>query len=140
MLSARSLGKISVAGALDQVVAAGEEGFDVACRLTQALPVLDQGDTDEPFAIFAKADARRYRHIGLFEQQLGEREAAERAEGWRDRRPSEHRRVGCRHFPPSLAQPVDEDIAARAITLADFSDTFLRAVERRSRRDLDRCE
>ena len=78
-LSRSRRGKISIATArFSGIVAAGEEGFDVAGRLTQALPVLDQRDPDEPFAIFAKADARRYRHIGLFEQQLGEREAADR--------------------------------------------------------------
>src|ERR1700719_4184496 len=138
MLLTQSRHKISVAGAqLKHVVAAGEKGFDVACRLTQALPVLDQGDTDEPVPVFAKADTRRYRHIGLFEQQLREREAANRAEGRRDRRPSEHCRVGCRYLPPGLAQPIDEDVAARAITLTDFSDTVLRAIERRGRRNLD---
>src|SRR5260370_20710506 len=108
ILLVRSRRKISVAGAkFDQVVAAGEEGFDVACRLTEALSVLDERDTDEPLAIFAKADAWRHRHIGLFKQELGKREAPHGREGGRDRRPSEHRRVGGRDFPPGLAQPVD---------------------------------
>src|SRR5439155_1773866 len=94
------------------LVTTREESLNIACGLPQSLPVLDQGDTDEPFAIFAKADTWRYRHIGLFEQQLGEPEAADRAEGVRDRRPREHRSVGCRYLPPGLTQPVDENIAA----------------------------
>ena len=45
-------------GKFGHIVAAGEEGLDVTRRLAQPLAVLDEGDADEAFAIFAKADAR----------------------------------------------------------------------------------
>src|SRR5262249_7646864 len=60
---------VAVAAAqLGDVVAAREEGSDVARRLAQALSVLNQGDAYEAFAMFAKGDPRRHRDIGLLEQ------------------------------------------------------------------------
>src|SRR5690348_17410810 len=72
ILSARRRrGKIlAAAPRFGHVVTTREESLDVACGLAKALPILDQSDTDKPLAIFAKADAWRYRHVGLFEQQL----------------------------------------------------------------------
>src|ERR1700676_1828817 len=62
------------------VVAAGEERFDVARRLAQALAVLDQRDAHKPLAVLAEADPRRDRDIGPLEQELREGERADRAE------------------------------------------------------------
>jgi len=50
---------------------------DVAGRLTDALLVLDQRDAHEPLAVLAKCNARRHRHLGLLDQQLGEFQAAQ---------------------------------------------------------------
>jgi hypothetical protein len=59
----------------------GEEPLDVARRLADAVLVLDQRDAHEIVAVLAEADARRDRDIGLLDQQLGEFERAELAEG-----------------------------------------------------------
>src|SRR4051812_38828002 len=45
-------------------IAAGEEGFDVAGCLAQALAVFDQRDADEALAVLAEPDPRRDRDIG----------------------------------------------------------------------------
>src|SRR5258708_1520889 len=47
------------AAQLGHVVAAGEEGFDVAGCLAQALAVLDQRDADKALAMLAETDPRR---------------------------------------------------------------------------------
>ena len=57
-----------------------EEGLDVAHRLADAVPVLDQGDAHIALAVLAEADAGRDRDLGLLEQQLG-RTRASRARG-----------------------------------------------------------
>src|SRR5437764_340203 len=51
------------------VVAAGEEGLDVAARLPQPLAVFDEGDAHETLAVFAEPGAGRDRDIGPFQQQ-----------------------------------------------------------------------
>src|SRR5205823_13029865 len=53
-----------------EVVAAGEEGLDVAGGLAQTLAVLDEREAHEPLAVLAKANPRRDRDVGAFEQQL----------------------------------------------------------------------
>src|SRR5713101_5162581 len=114
--SGRCCCKIVVAAAqLAHVVAAGEEGLDVARCLAQALAVLDEGDADETLTIFAKPDPRRDRDIGALEQEFRKSEAADRPKGGWDRCPGEHRRPGQRHLPTRLAQAVDQDVAAGAI-------------------------
>src|SRR6266851_1932783 len=118
------------AAQLREVVAAGEEGFDVAGCLTQALAVLDERDAHEPLAVLAEADPRRDGDIRAFEQKLREGEGADAAEFRRDRCPGEHRGGRRRHLPASLPQPVDQHIAARAVALADLRDAVLWAVER----------
>src|SRR5713226_4193910 len=67
-----------------EVVAAGEEGLDVARCLAQALAVLDERDAHEALAVLAKADPRRDRDIGAFEQKLREGERTDAAEFLRD--------------------------------------------------------
>src|SRR5439155_19323821 len=62
-------GKVAFGAAqVGEVVAAGEESLDIACRLAQALAVFDQGDANEAFAIFAETDPGRHRNIGPLEQ------------------------------------------------------------------------
>src|SRR6185437_2789580 len=71
-------------------IATAQEQLDVARRLAQALAVLDQGNADVALAVVAESHARRHRDIGLLEQQLGESQAAHRAEALGQRRPGEH--------------------------------------------------
>ena len=56
-----------------------EEAPDVAGGLTDALLVFHERDAHEPLAVFAEADARRNRDVGLLDQQLGKFDAAERS-------------------------------------------------------------
>src|SRR6516165_187781 len=116
------------AARLWSVVAARQEALNVAGRLAQALSVFDQRDADKPLAVFAETDPRGDRDIGPLEQELREGEAADRPKGGGHRSPGKHRRPRYRDFPTGLPQSVDQDIAARAITLADFGDTILRPV------------
>src|SRR5271166_2347836 len=113
---------------LSDVVTAGQESSDVARRLAQALTVLDEGDTDEPLAIFAKADPRRNCDISALEQELREGEAADRLKGRRDRCPREHCRLGFGDLPTGLAQAVDQHVTTGAVALASFGDAVLRTV------------
>src|SRR6185312_15768728 len=71
------------AAQLRRVVAPLEERLNIARRLPQPLPVLDERDADKPLAIFAKAGAGRDRDIGALQEQLRETEAAELAKFFR---------------------------------------------------------
>src|SRR5215831_11790897 len=122
------------------VVATRQEALNVAGRLAQALSVFDQRDADKSLAVFAKTDPWGDRDIGALEQELREGEAADRPKGGRHRRPGEHRRPRYRDLPTGLPQSVDQDIAARAITLADLGDTILRPIQCRRGRHLYRRE
>src|SRR6266702_3672557 len=73
LLRRRALG----AAQLREVVAAGEEGLDVARCLAQALAVLDERDAHEPLAVLAEADPGRDGDIGPFEEELREGECAD---------------------------------------------------------------
>src|SRR6266542_2682754 len=121
-----------------RVVAARQEGLDVARRLAQPLPVLDQRDADKALAVFAEADTRRHRDIGPLQQQLVEGETADAAVFGRHRRPGKHRGGRRRHFPAGLPEPVEQHVAPRPIALADFGNAVLRPVQRRGCRHLDR--
>ena len=48
----------------------GKKLFDIAHRLADALFVLDQRDADIALTVLAKANTRRYCHLGLLRQQL----------------------------------------------------------------------
>ena len=54
----------------------GEETFDIAGRLPDALLVLHHRDADIALALFAKAHPCRHCDLGVLEQLLGEFEAA----------------------------------------------------------------
>ena len=113
---------------------------DVAHRLPQPMPVLDQRQADIALAILAEADAGSHGDLGLLEQQLGEAQRAQGAERLRHRRPAEHggRRAG--HLPAGLGQPVDQHVAPGAVELAEAVDAVLRPVQRGGGRHLDRRE
>src|SRR5712691_10752687 len=109
LLRRRALG----AAQLWEVVAAGEEGLDVAGCLAQALAVLNERDADKALAVLAETNSGRDGDIGAFEQELGEGERADAAEFLGDRRPGEHRCGRRRHLPAGLPEPIDQHVAAR---------------------------
>src|SRR6185295_17498309 len=98
------------------------EALDVAYRLPQPLAVLDQRDAHIALAVFAEAQARRHRHLGVAQEQLRELDAAEIAEALGDRRPGEHRGPRQRHVPTGLRQPLDQHVAPLAVALAHLVD------------------
>ena len=119
-----------------------QEAADVARRLADALLVLDQRDADIALAMLAEADARRHRHVGLLQQQLGELQAAQMrhsAAGSAPRRTSRPPGGGIvpagRGRSPRPARRGACDRCAR-ISL----DAVLRPVQRRGRGHLDRRE
>src|SRR6476619_7715191 len=111
---------------MHRFLAPGEELLDAAGGLPDAVLVLHQGDADVALAVFAEAEARRYRHIGLLDQQLGELHAAELAIGFGNRRPGEHRRGRRGYLPPGAGKAVDQAIPARLVDLATLVDAVLR--------------
>ena len=90
-------------------------------------------------AVLAEAEARRHRHVGLLDQELGELEAAElrgTAPGSAPRRTC--RRVGAGIGQPARAKRVDHHVAAPAVDRAHLVDALVRPVQRRRGGDLHR--
>src|SRR3989442_3875191 len=85
-----------------------KEAADVARRLADALLVLDQRDAHIAFPMLAECHAGRDRDLRVLHQQLGEFEAAERAEQVRERRPREHGGDRGRNPPARTAEAVDQ--------------------------------
>src|SRR5579863_4263592 len=99
--------------------------LDVAGGLAESLFVLDQRDADIAFAVFAEPDSRRYRDIGLFQQELRERQRTAAVELLRNRRPGEHRRWRRRNRPTGLVQAFDQNIATLLVASANLLDALL---------------
>src|SRR5205807_10346705 len=91
---------------------------DIAGRLTNALFVFHECDTDVAFAVFAEAGPGRYRHSSFLDQQRGKFNAAERAERFGYWRPGEHRGRRCRHLPARPAKRFHQRIAASPVCRA----------------------
>src|SRR5256712_14120725 len=92
--------------------------LEPAQRLTDSLLVLDEREADVAFAVLAEADTRRHGHLRLLDEQLGELERAQTAEGFGDRRPHEHRALRLRHAPPALVEPTHPHVPALPVELA----------------------
>src|SRR5262245_124894 len=116
------------------------EVFETAKRLADSLLVLDQREADVALAVLAEADPRRDRDLGLLDQQLGELERADAAEGLRDRCPHEHGGPGHRNGPAELVEPVDEDVPALAMHLHDLVHGRLVPFQGHDPGDLDGLE
>src|SRR6058998_1665053 len=116
------------------------ELLEPAERLADPLLVLDEREPHVALAVLAEADARRDRHLGLLNQELGELERAEATEGVGDRRPHEHRALRLGHVPADLVEPVDQNVAALSVNLDDLVDTLLVGLEGDDAGDLDRLE
>src|SRR5713101_7024423 len=121
-------------------VPAAERRADSAESLAGAMFILDKRETYEAVAVLSEADTRRHRDFGLREQKLGEVERAHRAPRLRNRRPHEHRRFGFLDRPSGAIQTVNQHVAAALVRRIDLADAFLRAIERRDRRNLNRRE
>src|SRR5262245_63319964 len=111
----------------------GEELFDAARGLADAMLVLHQGDAHIAFAILAEAEAGRHGYVGLVDEHLGELDGAEFTEGLRNRRPGEHGGDRRRDRPASPAEAFYHAVAPRLVDLADLLHAVLRAVESRRR-------
>src|SRR3569833_4784954 len=83
---------------------AGQIALHVARGLAQPLFVLDHREADIAYAVFAIADARRDRDLGMGQKLLGEFEAAEMGERWRQWGPGEHRRARGGDVPARTAE------------------------------------
>src|SRR3954454_16834146 len=117
-----------------------EEAADVAGGLPNALFVFDQRQTHVVVPALAEADARRDRDIRLFDEQLGELEAAERPVGLGDLRPGEHRGAGAGDGPARLREAVYHDVAAALVGRAHLLDAIFRPVQGCGRSYLNRRE
>src|SRR5579863_3778772 len=67
---------------------------DIPHRLAQSMRILHQRYAHEPLTVFAEPKARRYRHLGARQQELGELHAAQPGKPRRYRGPGEHRAIG----------------------------------------------
>ena len=72
----------------------------------------------EPVAVFAEAEARRHRDVGLGQEQLREFERAEMREPFGYRSPGEHRRGRRRYLPAGLAEALDQHVPGAAVGAA----------------------
>src|SRR5207249_9053969 len=102
--------------------------------------VLHERETNVTLAVLAEADARRHRDLRFLDEELGELERAETAEGFGDRRPDEHRALRLRHAPAELVETVHQHVAALAVNLDDLLDALLVGLERHDAGDLNRLE
>src|SRR5438093_416812 len=114
--------------------------LEPAQRLADPLLVLDEREPHVALAVLAEADARRHGHLGLLDQELGELERAQAAEGIGNGSPHEHRALRLGHVPAELVEPVHQDVPALSMKLDDLVDALLVALERDNAGDLDRLE
>src|SRR5437899_12431088 len=80
--------------------------LEPAQRLTDSLLVLDEREADVAFAVLAEADTRRHGHLRLLDEEFGDLERTQTAEGFGDRRPHEHRALRLRDAPDELFDPI----------------------------------
>src|SRR2546425_8456962 len=114
--------------------------LEPAQRLTDSLLVLDEREADVAFAVLAEADTRRHGHLRLLDEQLGELERAQTAEGFGDRRPHEHCALRLRDAPAELVEPIHQHVAALAVNVDDLGNALLVRLQRHDAGDLDRLE
>ena len=101
------------------------------------MAIFDQRDTDVFIAILTKPTARRHRNVRFLQQQLGKLQRPEVAQGWRQRRPSKHRRSRRWNGPAGRIETGNQHITPLFIHLANFFDAILRSVQSGGSRDLN---
>src|SRR5215831_17069600 len=126
-------GSSSTAGSAAQIL-------EPAQRLTDALLVLHERETNVAFAVLAEADTRRDRDLRFLNEELRELQRAEAAEGFGDRRPHEHCALRLGHAPAELVEAVHQHVTAFSMDLDDLLDALLVGLERHDAGDLDRLE
>src|SRR3984957_1786563 len=84
--------------------AAFKEAAHPARGLPDALLVFHHGDADIALAVLAKGNPGRNDDPGFLDHQGGKLHAADAAEGFRQRRPCEHRGLRRRNLPPRPAE------------------------------------
>src|SRR5712671_2339901 len=82
--------------------------------LADALLVFDHGDADIALAMLAERNAGRDHDAGFLHHQGRELHAADLAEGFRQRRPGEHRGGGRRNLPSRASERFHQRVAALA--------------------------
>src|SRR5262245_31468601 len=117
-----------------------QETLDIAGRLTNTLLVFHECNAHKALAVFAEADARRNRDVGLLHQKLGKFHAAETVEGFGNGSPGKHRRAWRRDVPASTIEALNQNVAPTLVRLAHLPDAVLGAVECGGCRDLHRRE
>src|SRR5262249_55226064 len=117
-----------------------ERAPDAAHRLTDAVLVLDEREAHEALTTGAEPDARRHRHLGVADEQLGELEAAEVLVGRGYRCPDEHRALRLLDLPSRARETVDEGVASTPVRLVHLDGIIGCLVHRDDRRDLDGLE
>src|SRR6185436_17679724 len=106
-----------------------EKTADIARGLANTLLVFHQRDANKAFAVFAEANARRDRYVGLLHQQLGKFDAAELFERLRYRRPGKHRCPWRWHVPSGTGEAFNQDVSPPLVRRAPFLDAVVRAVK-----------
>ena len=117
-----------------------EHLLDSAQGLLRTLFIFDEGESHMIVPELTKAYPRTDGHFRLGKKFLGELERPEttiRRGNWR---PDEHRSPGWLDRPPQFVQPLDEDIAALPVVLADFPDAILGAFQGADACHLERSE
>src|SRR5215813_13172490 len=127
-------------GGVSAAPSARGERLEAAEGLSDALLVLDEGESHETLAIFAETNAGRHGDLALVDQELRELEGAHGAERFRDGRPHEHGALGLRHGPADLVETVDENVPPLAMELHDLLHYALFALEGHDGGDLDGLE
>src|SRR6266436_10222982 len=107
-----------------------KKAADIARGLTDALLVLHQRDAHVSFAVFAEADARRHRDLGLFDQECRKFDAAEGLERLGDRRPGEHGGARRRNRPARTCKGFHQYVAPALVDLPHVADAVVGTVER----------
>src|SRR5262252_4460221 len=118
------------------IAGTGEEFFDIAGCLADAVLVLHQRNAHKSLAVLAKAEARGDGDVGLLHQELRELYRAHVAIGLRDRCPGEHGGRRRRHLPARPREAFHQAIATALVGGADLLNARLRAVERSGGGDL----
>src|SRR4030095_11809853 len=107
--------------------------LEPAQRLTDALLVLHERETNVAFPALAEADTRRDRDPRLLDGEPRELQRAEAAEGFGDRRPHEHCALRLGHAPAELVEAVHQHVAPLPVHLDDLLDALLVGLQRHAK-------
>src|SRR5215469_16400359 len=93
-----------------------------------------------PLSHGTEADSRRYRHLRLLEQQLGEFERSEMTKAFGQRRPEEHRAARLFDRPAGALESGHQHVAALLVHRTDLTRLVAALTQRDDRGDLNGLE